>query len=541
MAAAPADREGAAPAQDPRPEPFSIQSGGGGVGGGAESASATARPPLLLSAASDPSVPASHAARWLAAVHPIADLALLAPFRWIWARGAAAVTCATFSFSLAVLFVKLLGRRVPVLEITLARSGLSLLATLLVARLRGHSLSSAETWGAPSLRPLLMLRGAIGCVAMVAYYLALVRLPMADAVLLFFANVPFTALVAWLVAGERLTGRAALGAAVAILGLVLVLHPPFLFGGHEDWGGQSERGLGVAAGLVSAALSAGAFLTIRAIGKREPALVVALYFHAATVLISAVPLLLFAFPEPPVLPSSLLDATLMAGVAAASFFGQLTLTRGFQLLPAGRASAINLLQVLFSTLWGWLAFGDVPTGVGFCGGVLIVAGALLCGGGGGGGGGSGGTAASSGGAQELQQQEAAKEEEDEEAERERRPLKAAARPGDEGDAGARIALTTTVSSGGVGGGPERSEDSKFLKQQQQQGVSWLAAREAAGAGVGSQVSFLLPRTQQEALAMSRAAAATLSGGGDGEDGSEGGGEGRVPTTSGRRRSSNAAG
>ena len=389
------------------------------------------------------------------------------------------------------------------LEITLARSGLSLLATLAVAWARGRPLAGAATWGAAALRPLLVLRGAIGCVAMVLYYLALVRLPMADAVLLFFVNVPATAIAAWLVAGERTGPRAAAGAAAALAGLVLVLHPPWLFGGHAAWG--PERAAGVAAGLGSAALSAGAFLTIRRIGRREPALVVALYFHAATVLISAVPLLVFRFPAPPVVPGSLRDAALMVGVAAASFFGQLTLTRGFQLLPAGRASAINLLQVLFSALWGWLAFGDVPTPAGLAGGALIVGGALLSGGGGGGGSGAGAGAGDS-------------------------------------DAEARVALT---SSGGEG--PERSLPSKIAKQPQRPppqpqhhagaGAGDGAAlffREAAGAGVGSQLS-LLPRSQREALAMSAAAAATLGDGAEEEEEEEEGEE-EGAQRAGRRRS-----
>jgi len=446
-------------------------------------------------AAAESAAAAHHPASAVTAPPPVA--LLLRPFALIWASGAAAVACAAFSFSLAVLFVKLLARRVPVLEITLARSGLSLLATLAVAAARGRALAGRGTWGAPELRPLLMLRGAIGCVAMVAYYLALVRLPMADAVLLFFANVPATALAAWLFAGERTGPRAALGAGLALVGLALVLHPPWLFGGHASWG--PERAAGVAAGLASAALSAGAFLTIRRIGRREPALVVALYFHAATCVISAFPLLVLRAPEPPVWPASLADAALLAGVAAASFFGQLTLTRGFQLLPAGRASAINLSQVLFSSLWGWLAFGDVPTAVGLAGGVLIVAGALLSGGGGGG----GGAAAEAG-----------------------RVGGGGGGGGIEEDAQASVALT---SAGGAAAGPpgaERSAGSKVIKQQmqqqhlqqhQQQRPSWsggggggdvsaAAAREAAGGGVGS---LLLPRSQQEALAISAAAAATL--------------------------------
>lgn len=39
------------------------------------------------------------------------------------------------------------------------------------------------------------------------------------------------------------------------------------------------------------------------------------------------------------------DCLLLMGVAATSFFGQLSLTRGFQLLDAGKAAGLNFSQV----------------------------------------------------------------------------------------------------------------------------------------------------------------------------------------------------
>lgn len=78
-------------------------------------------------------------------------------------------------------------------------------------------------------------------------------------------------------------------------------------------------------------------------GKAEPALVVAMYFHTCTAALSIVPLLLH-WPVSPVQPGAV-DTALLLGIAATSFFGQLLLTRGFQLEPAGRAAGLNFSQV----------------------------------------------------------------------------------------------------------------------------------------------------------------------------------------------------
>ncbi len=55
------------------------------------------------------------------------------------------------------------------------------------------------------------------------------------------------------------------GVALSLLGLVLLTHPPFLFGGHTDW--DHARVLGTCLGLASAFLAAGAFISIRFIGE----------------------------------------------------------------------------------------------------------------------------------------------------------------------------------------------------------------------------------------------------------------------------------
>jgi drug/metabolite transporter (DMT)-like permease len=187
---------------------------------------------------------------------------------------------------------------------------------------------------------------AAGASAMTTYYVSLLLLPMADAVTLFFLNPTLTAILVWLVRGEHLGWLGAAGCLSSFSGLLLLVHPPFLFGGHQDWG--YARSMGVVAGLVSSCLCAAAFLCIRMIGKEEPALVVALWFHTATLVVSSLPLAV-GWPQKAVVMSGR-EWGLLLGVAGTSFMGQLLMTRGFQLMPASRASSVNMTQV--STLLG---------------------------------------------------------------------------------------------------------------------------------------------------------------------------------------------
>lgn len=84
-------------------------------------------------------------------------------------------------------------------------------------------------------------------------------------------------------------------------------------------------------------------MTIRLIGGSEPAAVVAVWFHAATLLLSVFPLLL-GVPNKPVLLSPH-DGGLLLGVAATSSLAQLLSTRGLQRCQAAKAAAMGFTQV----------------------------------------------------------------------------------------------------------------------------------------------------------------------------------------------------
>lgn len=147
-----------------------------------------------------------------------------------------------------------------------------------------------------------------------------------------------------LLLGEPLGWIGAAACLISLFGAVIISHPPFLFGGHADWG--HHRLLGTLCGMASPCFGAGAGYCIRRIQKTEPALVVALWFHLVTVGVLMWPLIA-GFPQAPVLVSAA-DAGLLVGIAASSFCAQLLMTRAFQLLPAARASALSFMGVVYS-------------------------------------------------------------------------------------------------------------------------------------------------------------------------------------------------
>jgi drug/metabolite transporter (DMT)-like permease len=186
---------------------------------------------------------------------------------------------AMFSFSAMGMLVKWAGREIPAVEQVFFRGlvGMAILGALAVRRgvdLRGRN------------RRLLLLRGVMGTTALLLFFWAVTRLPVAEAILLNQATPIFLLpLAAWLLR-ERIGWRHVLLAAVALGGVALVLRP--------DPGNLNLPGL---AALVSALFAAVAYVTVRRLAGSESSLTIVFWFTAISTVVS-LPLMLPWFVVP---------------------------------------------------------------------------------------------------------------------------------------------------------------------------------------------------------------------------------------------------
>ena len=253
------------------------------------------------------------------------------------------VAVGAFFFSLMTLGVKLAGARLPSQEIVLVRGVISLLLTWAMLRRAGVTARTERPW-------MMMLRGLFGFGALSCVYYAAVNLPLAEATVFQYMNPIWTALLAAWLLGERMRPREAGLVLAALLGVVIIARPSFLFAR-----GASELDLfAVAVALTGSMCSGAAYVTVRQLGRTEHALTIVFWFTLVTV--------------PAAIPGTLAGALwptprewlLMLFVGATAQGGQVFLTRGLQREAAGRATAAGYTQIVFAALWGALFFGDFP-------------------------------------------------------------------------------------------------------------------------------------------------------------------------------------
>lgn len=268
---------------------------------------------------------------------------------------------AAFWFSLMSLLVKMVGERIPSLEIVLFRAVITLVISWVLIRRAGLS-----PWG--NRRGLLMLRGLFGCIALACFYYSVVHISLSDATVIHFTNPVYTAILAALFLGERLQFRTVLCTVASLLGVVLIARPAFLFAG---FGAEPIAPGYLAAALTAAVMSAGAYVLVRKLGKSEDPMVVVFYFPLVTV-----PLVLPMVAAGWVWPTPR-EWLILIGVGVTTQIAQVHLTKGLALEQAGKAMTVGYIQIVFAAVWGVLFFSEIPDALGIAGAVVVVGSTLF--------------------------------------------------------------------------------------------------------------------------------------------------------------------
>ncbi|XVQ15409.1 EamA family transporter [Spirillospora sp. CA-255316] len=251
-------------------------------------------------------------------------------------------------------------------------AGAALVLVPLVLVLRGPAALRALRPHLPKLA-LYGVTGLAGCQAL--YFVAASRLPVGIAILLEFTG-PVMVL-AWLRLVRRVPVHrtAALGVAVAVTGLAMVV---------QVWDGLRLDAVGLAAGLGAAACQAAYFLIIdRLTGDVDP-----LAMTAVGSVVGAAVLTLAAVPW--TLPWDVLPAAVPVGghtapgwalaawiILVSTVIAYLTGVAGVQRLSAQVAGAICYTEAVAATLIAWAALGERLTLAQTVGGAVVLAGAFI--------------------------------------------------------------------------------------------------------------------------------------------------------------------
>ena len=255
-------------------------------------------------------------------------------------NGYKALILSSLSFSLMSICVKNIAGRIPIVEIIFFRS----LISLIITRLQLHN-KRINPWG--KNKKLLILRGVLGTSALFCVFKALGSLPIASATVIQYTYPTFTAIGAWLFLKEKNNINIWLAVVIGWIGICMVLQP--------SWGEDLVFKFSlneILIALSGAILTSMAYLCIRKLSKTEENLVIIYYFPFISLLLTT-PIILKDY-----ISASGIDLIWLLATGIFTQSGQVLITKGLKLLTAGKASSISYIQVLFSSILGFIFFNE---------------------------------------------------------------------------------------------------------------------------------------------------------------------------------------
>lgn len=245
--------------------------------------------------------------------------------------------------------------------------------------------------GRREIRHLLLLRGFSGFFGIYGVWYSMAYIPLADATVITFLAPGVAGMICYFVLKEPFTRLEQLATLIALGGVVLIAKPVALFShpaggetttddpsdggasGGEHEATPEERLVAVGVALLGVLGAAGAFTTLRAIGKRAHPLISVNYFGIISTIISASALVLgpaLGVDQPAlrwVTPSSAKQWLLLLPLGIMGFVMQYLLTTGLGSDKSNRANAMVYTHMLFAASFDRWVFGhrmDLTSGAG---------------------------------------------------------------------------------------------------------------------------------------------------------------------------------
>lgn len=265
------------------------------------------------------------------------------------------ILISAFFFSLMSVFVRLSGD-LPTFQKSFFRNIVaSVVAFIVLAKSKNFRLQKGSF-------PVLLVRSIAGTVGIVGNFYAVDMLTVADASILNKLAPFFSIVFSALLLKEKASWRDWLLVGVAFFGALFVIKPSFSLS-------QSGPALIGALGGLGAGL---AYTCVHYLGGKGERTAMIVFFFSTFSCIAVLPFTIAQY-QPMSLPQ--VAFLLLAGGCAS--IAQFSVTKAYTYAPAKDISVYDYAQVLFSAVWGFTLFTEIPDAFSFIGYLIIIGSAIV--------------------------------------------------------------------------------------------------------------------------------------------------------------------
>ena len=259
---------------------------------------------------------------------------------------------AGFLFSLMNVSVKLIPH-IPAIEIILFRSVFSLIFTFLLIKKAGVPLFGNN-------KKLLVLRGIVGSIGLIAFFYNLQTIPLASAVTINYLAPIFTTILGIFIVKERVRTMQFVYFGISFIGVIIIegFDPRITF-------------FDLSVGLIAALAMGVAYNLIRKISNSEHPLVIMFYFPLITIPIAAVfSYFIWVMPQK-------WDWAILLAVGLLTQFAQYFMTLAYQNASLSKVASLSYIGIIYALGFGFFIFDETFSLISFLGMFLVLGGVLL--------------------------------------------------------------------------------------------------------------------------------------------------------------------
>ena len=266
---------------------------------------------------------------------------------------------ASFFFSLMTLCVKKIDNRIPIYELVFFRSLLSLSITSLIIKKR-----NLNPWG--KNKPLLILRGLLGTLALVCIFYAIRNMPLNISTVIQYTYPIFISIFAGILINEKINKNLIIASLTGWIGILIILNPYQL----SMLNIELDK-LTILIAFLGAISTSLAYITVKKLSSTEDVFIIIKYFPLISIFILS-PIVLLKWVTP-----NINDLIWIFGIGIFTQAGQTFLTIGIKKLQTTEAATINYLQVFFGSMWGILFFNETININFIIGSLLVLLGTII--------------------------------------------------------------------------------------------------------------------------------------------------------------------
>lgn len=208
----------------------------------------------------------------------------------------------------------------------------------------------------------LLLRSIFGTIGILCNFYAVDHLVLADASMLNKMSPFFAVIFSYLLLKEKVTWKQALIVIGAFVGSLFVIKPTIT---NMDL-------IPSLIGLLGGICAGAAYTMVRKLGEMGEKGAFIVFFFSSFSCLSLLPYLLFHYHP---MTGVQIVVLLLAGLSAAG--GQFSITAAYCYAPAREISVFDYSQIIFSSILGFLVFGQVPDALSWLGYGIILTMAVL--------------------------------------------------------------------------------------------------------------------------------------------------------------------